>query len=156
MALQRCRGTLSLSFRPVGLANGTSHARRPYNIALNCVLDGGWDGGNGYAMHQWVLERLPEIRRPSRLFSFMDEEAPSMSTGEFFVPPEADAWYMVPGARDRGKGANVAFTDGRAEFHKWKFPSRTRVSGGKTPFKNELDNDDFRWLFSVFSNTGSQ
>ena len=131
---------------------GPRRAPRPFNIALNCVLNGGWDGGNGYAMDPKVLERLPEIRRPSLLFSFIDEEAPSMSTGEFFVPPEADAWFMVPGARDRGNGANVAFADGRAEFHKWKFPCRTRASGGKTPFKNELDHDDFRWLFTVFSN----
>ena len=128
---------------------GTHRALRPFNIALNCVLNGGWDGGNGYAMHPWVLERLPEIRRPSLLFSFIDEEAPSMSTGEFFVPPEADAWYMVPGARDRGNGANVAFADWHVEPHKWEFPSRTRGNGGKTPFKNELDHDDFRWLFSV-------
>jgi len=86
------------------------------------------------------------------LFSFIDEEAPSMSTGEFFVPPQGDAWFMVPGARDRGNGANVAFADGRAEFHKWKFPSRTRRSGGTTAVENGMDQDDLRWLFSVFSN----
>jgi prepilin-type N-terminal cleavage/methylation domain-containing protein/prepilin-type processing-associated H-X9-DG protein len=131
---------------------GTHRAPRPFNIALNCVLNGGWDGGNGYAMDPKVLERLPEIRRPGWLFSFIDEEAPSMSTGEFFVPPQGDAWFMVPGARDRGNGANVAFADGRAEFHKWKYPNRTRRSGGRTAVVNGKDQDDLRWLFSVFSN----
>ncbi len=130
---------------------GTRRARRPFNIALNCVLNGGWDGGNGHAMHPLVLERLPEIRRPVRLFSFIDEEAPSMTSGEFLIMPDGRAWWMVPGARDRGSGANMAFADGHVEFHKWRFPSRTR-EGTETSVKNALDRADLDWLDSVFSN----
>jgi prepilin-type processing-associated H-X9-DG protein len=99
---------------------GMHRALRPFNVALNCVLNGGWDGGTGRAMHDWVLERVPEIRRPSLLFSFIDEEAPSMSAGEYFIPPEADGWFMVPGACDRGNGANVAFADFHVERHRWE------------------------------------
>ena len=130
---------------------GPRRAPRPFNIALNCVLNGGWDGGNGYAMHPLVLERLPEIRRPSRLFSFMDEEAASMTSGEFLIMPEGRAWWMVPGARDRGSCANMAFVDGHGDFHKWRFPSRTR-QGTDTPVTNALDRADLDWLDSVFSN----
>ncbi len=135
---------------------GARQAPRPFNIALNCVLNGGWDGGNGHAMHPWVLERLPEMRRPSRLFSFIDVEAASMALGMFYIPTDESAWYMVPGARDRGTGANVAFTDGHVEFHKWKYPSRTRRSGGGSPFANAQDQADFKWLFSVFSDATNQ
>jgi len=135
---------------------GTRQAPRPFNLALNCILNGGWDGGVGHAMHAWVLERLPEMRRPSRLFSFIDEEAASMAIGSFFIPPEGGAWYMVPGARDRGSGANLAFADGHVEFHKWKYPSRTRQSGGGTRFRNLQDHTDFNWLFSVFSDATNQ
>ena len=72
-----------------------------------------------------------------------------MSTGEFFIVPDGTGWYMFPGARDRGNGATVAFADGRVEFHRWKFPSRTRVNGGPTPPQNNLDRADLNWTFSV-------
>ena len=54
---------------------------------------------------------------------------------------------MVPGARDRGCGANVAFADGHADFHKWKYPNRRRKAN-ETPVANTLDHEDLRWLVS--------
>lgn len=122
---------------------------RPFNIALNGFLNGGWDGGVGRAMDPRVKESVADIHQFSTLASFLDEEAPSMSTGEFFIVPDGSGWFMFPGARDRGSGANVAFTDGHVEFHRWKFPSRTRVNGGETPPQNALDRADVSLTFAT-------
>ena len=44
----------------------------------------------------------------------------------------------MAGFRDRGSGANVAFADGHAEFHKWNYLNRQRRSN-ETPISNKLD-----------------
>ena len=54
---------------------------------------------------------------------------------------------MIPGAR-YGGGANVAFAQGQADFHKFKFPSRRWSGGWTTSAQNELDRADVAWLVS--------
>lgn len=72
-----------------------------------------------------------------------------MTSGSFVIDAATPGyWYMVPGARDRGEGANVAFADGHVVFEKWRFPSRTR-SGWTTNVRNELDRADLTWVLSV-------
>jgi prepilin-type N-terminal cleavage/methylation domain-containing protein/prepilin-type processing-associated H-X9-DG protein len=129
---------------------GPRRALRPFNIALNGGLNGGWNAEKGHAFLD-SLERVPEMLRPYRLFTFMDEEAPSMTAGAFFVVPDGSAWWMVPGARDRGCGANVAFADGHVDFQKWKYPGRTR-KGIRTGPVNEADRADLAWVFRRYSN----
>jgi prepilin-type processing-associated H-X9-DG protein len=89
-----------------------------------------------------------EIRRPAWSFTFIDEEE-TLSTGGAFVLAEwqENLWWMVPGSRDRGNGANVAFADGHAEFHPWKWPHRIRKAT-ENPIVNELDREDLRWQLS--------
>jgi prepilin-type N-terminal cleavage/methylation domain-containing protein/prepilin-type processing-associated H-X9-DG protein len=129
-------------------------ALRPFNVALNCVLNGGWDLAKGSQMNPSVAERFSAIRRPGCLFTFVDEEAASMTSGEFFTILDKPAWYMVPGARDRGNGANFAFADGRVVFHKWGFPSRYRV-GWDLLATDSADIADWTWFAGVASNGGN-
>ena len=57
---------------------------------------------------------------------------------------------MMPGCRDRGYGANVAFADGHVEFKRWRFLGRERRQFNE-PVQNQLDRDDRLWLQSVLS-----
>jgi prepilin-type N-terminal cleavage/methylation domain-containing protein/prepilin-type processing-associated H-X9-DG protein len=117
-------------------------ATRPFDVALSVAMNGGFNGDNGKALHPMVVEKLAEIRRPGSVFTFIDEEEASMASGAFFVPTDqSNIWWMIPGYRDKGCGANVAFADGHASFHKWKYLRRTRT-GPETPVRNEQDRAD--------------
>jgi prepilin-type N-terminal cleavage/methylation domain-containing protein/prepilin-type processing-associated H-X9-DG protein len=132
---------------------GTRRAPRPFNVALSWAINGGYNGANGRALAlQWggwaVVEKLAEIHRPSSVFTFMDEEEASMTSGAFFVPADRyqfDLWWMIPGYRDRGCGANVAFADGSVSFKKWRYLGRTRA-GSINPVRNEQDRADLAWV----------
>jgi prepilin-type N-terminal cleavage/methylation domain-containing protein/prepilin-type processing-associated H-X9-DG protein len=124
---------------------GKQRAPRPFTYALSIIMNGGIDGTYGAAMDPAVIERLSAARKTSRLFTFMDEESETMTSGAFWVLGPPEGWYMVPGARDKGSGANVAFADGHVEFHKWKFLKRHR-EGPVTGFKNALDTADGQWI----------
>jgi prepilin-type N-terminal cleavage/methylation domain-containing protein/prepilin-type processing-associated H-X9-DG protein len=128
---------------------GDRRASRPFNVALSSAMNGGFNGANGRAMHPAVVETLAELRRPGSVFTFMDEEEASMASGAFFVPPDQTGiWYMIPGYRDRGCGANLAFADGHAGFKKWQYLGRTRT-GPETPVRNEQDRADLAWIVSA-------
>jgi prepilin-type N-terminal cleavage/methylation domain-containing protein len=130
---------------------GGQRAQRPFNVALSVWMNGGWNGANGKQM-EWgwgpsVVVQCSELCQPASLFTFMDEDAESMCTGAFWVNPgPTDSWWMIPGARDRGNGANVAFANGHVEPHKWKFPGRTWTGGWGTPVQNALDRADLAWV----------
>jgi prepilin-type processing-associated H-X9-DG protein len=128
---------------------GDGRAPRPFNVALSCFVNGGFNGDNGSAMHPLVVVTLSAIRRPSRLFTFMDEEEASMTCGAFFVyPDQTDFWWMIPGYRDRSCGANVAFADGHVSFKKWQYLARTRKDP-ETPVRNPQDRADLAWVVSA-------
>ena len=122
---------------------GTNRAPRPWNVVLSIHLNGHWEGVDVSAPI-----KSSELRQPDHCFTFIDEEE-SLVTGGAFVllVGHENSWWTVPGFRDRGCGANVAFADGHAEFHKWKYPHRIR-NGQETPIANALDLEDLRWLLS--------
>ncbi|MHC1768861.1 MAG: type II secretion system protein [Verrucomicrobiia bacterium] len=118
---------------------GQQVAPRPWNISLDVALGADTDFGT---------EKLCGVRQPSRCFTFIDEEAKSMTSGCFYIDPYYQrVWFMVPGERDRGHGANVAFVDCHAAFQKWKYLGRTRT-GGSSECKNAEDRADWDWLMS--------
>jgi prepilin-type processing-associated H-X9-DG protein len=75
-----------------------------------------------------------------------------MTCGAFFVPvDQTDFWWMIPGYRDKGCGANIAFADGHVSFKKWQFLGRTR-KGPETPVRNQQDRADLAWVLSALPN----
>lgn len=132
---------------------GTRRAQRPFNVALSDKLNGGHNGANGKAMELeipmvgLVVERLTDIRRPAAVYTFMDEEEASITSGAWFASENIVDWWTVPGSRDRACGANVAFADGHVFFKKWQFPVRTRTNSN-TSVKNPADRADLRWVQS--------
>jgi prepilin-type processing-associated H-X9-DG protein len=127
----------------------TRRSPRPFNVALSTVMNSGYNGDNGRSLHPLVVETLAELRRPGSVFTFMDEEEVSMTSGAFFVEPDQTGfWWMIPGYRDKGCGANMAFADGHVGFKKWQYLGRTRT-GPTTFVQNELDRADLAWVMSV-------
>jgi prepilin-type N-terminal cleavage/methylation domain-containing protein/prepilin-type processing-associated H-X9-DG protein len=128
-------------------AGRTAPAPRPFNVALSICLNGGWNEFTGHDLDPAVVVKSTEIRRPDRVFTFMDEDEASIPGGAFFVLAKwnIDLWCMIPGYRDKSGGANVAFADGHADFKRWKDPGRRRT-GFETPVRNALDREDLAWV----------
>ncbi len=129
---------------------------RPFNLALSVAMNGALYYGALRDTRCWSKVKMSEVLRPSAWFTFMDLEARSATTGTFVLEVEnPNCWYSVPGARDRGSGANVTFADGHLEFHKWKFPARTRVDRQNEP-KNGLDRMDFNWVLRAMPDSSGR
>ena len=120
---------------------GATRDPRPWNIVLSIGMNGHWQGVNVP-----TPVKFSELRQPDRCFTFIDEEETLLTSGAFvLLVGHEDSWWTVPGFRDRGRGANVAFADGHAFFHKWEYPNRIRITHQKFVV-NALDLEDLRWL----------
>ena len=125
---------------------GTKREPRPFNVALSVFLNGGWNGDTGYVLDPAVAVEYTDIRRPDRVFTFMDEDEASSPGGAFYVRKEqTDFWWMIPGYRDKSGGANFAFADGHAHFKRWKDPGR-RWTSFENLVRNALDRQDLAWV----------
>jgi prepilin-type N-terminal cleavage/methylation domain-containing protein/prepilin-type processing-associated H-X9-DG protein len=122
---------------------------RPFNVALSVGLNGGWNDDTGYGLDPVVVVKFAEIQRqhPDRVFTFMDEDEASIPGGAFFVKKaQTEFWWMIPGYRDKGGGANVAFADGHALYKVWKDPGRRWIGPWSTDARNALDREDLAWV----------
>ena len=87
-----------------------------------------------------------EVRSPSGIYVFLDEQADTLNDGFFVNRLDDDAWGNVPGSYHNG-GANFSFADGHQELHHWVVPAtirpvmRTRID--KFPATPVTD---FEWL----------
>ncbi len=127
---------------------GSQRLPRSFNVALGDTMNGWWN--DIYRRPEYdptrMVARLTRIKRPDNVLTFIDEEAASTTCGVFAVyTRDLIGWFMVPGSRDRGYGANVVFADGHFEFHKWQYPARTRTGGG-TRTLNDQDRADLDWI----------
>jgi prepilin-type processing-associated H-X9-DG protein len=85
------------------------------------------------------------------VFSLLDACEKSMTSGAFHADPDrTGAWYTIPGERDRGRGANVAFVDGHVAFKKWQYLGCFRKNL-QTPVANVSDRADLRWVLDAVS-----
>jgi prepilin-type N-terminal cleavage/methylation domain-containing protein/prepilin-type processing-associated H-X9-DG protein len=122
---------------------------RPFNVALNIGLNGGYNSDVERALDPRVVTRLAEVQRAASVFTFIDEEEASMTSGAFFYEPgQSSVWDMIPGYRDKGCGANVVFADGHVVFKKWRWLGRTRT-GLDTYVQNAQDRTDLVWVVNA-------
>lgn len=132
-------------------AGASTPRHRPFNVGLNFALHGGENGRTGKAYRPEMMITLTEILRPVRVFTFLDASAKSMTSGAFLADPvQTGVWYTIPGERDRGCGANVAFADGHVQFKKWQYLDRLRT-GVQTSVRNTADRADLRWVLDAVS-----
>ena len=66
-----------------------------------------------------------ELRAPSGIFVFLDEQADTINDGFFVNRLEEYFWGNLPGSYHNG-GANFSFADGHVESHHWQAPSTCR------------------------------
>lgn len=110
---------------------GSDRAPRPWNVVLSIYMNGRWNDDVSAA-----AVKYSGILRPDHCFTFIDEDASFVTGGTFtLLAGQEDCWWTLPGARDRGCGASVAFADGHAEFHQWRYPNRRRKAN-ETPVLN--------------------
>ena len=127
---------------------GGTRASRPFNFALSIAMNGRIDDTTTAQSEPRIMVKLENIRRPVSMFTFMDKDEKSMTHGTFVLDAaQTENWYSLPGERDRGCGANVAFVDGHVDFHKWQYLGRIRTDLA-TGFKNEADRADLIWVLS--------
>jgi prepilin-type processing-associated H-X9-DG protein len=156
--IYRCPSDKSLWHYP----DGARLSPRPFNVALSDKLNGSYDERGGGKVYQqshpivgFVVEAVTEVRQPANVFSFLDEEAKTVTSGGWFASENVENWWTVPGARDRACGANVAFIDGHVIFKKWNYTGRTRT-GPDTFLRNVQDRMDFKWIQSRLPGSNAQ
>jgi len=114
-------------------------------------MNGGVNGNTGRTLDPLVVLALAEIRRPAGMCTFMDKQEESVTSGLFMVEPRQNQrWWTIPGERDRGHGANVAFSDGHVSFKKWQYLGRKRT-GNSVNVCNEPDRADLVWIVAALS-----
>ncbi len=135
---------------------GSRRVPRPFNVALSVGMNGGLNADIGPRLDPSVVVTLAEIRRPTGVFTFIDKEEESMTSGAFFVQPgQTGYWLTIPGDRDRGCGANAAFADGHVQFKKWQFLGRKRTEF-QTLVRNEQDRADLKWAVDALPGARGQ
>jgi len=114
-----------------GALNGVDRARNPSVLAI-------------------IRTKSAQLRQPARVWSFLDGSEGTITGGAClawpWVPadPQSDCWFSQPSDRHDGS-ASLAFTDGHAAWHKWRWP-KLKQGGGFVPVANQLDRLDLRWL----------
>jgi prepilin-type N-terminal cleavage/methylation domain-containing protein len=121
MKIYRCPGDREM-------IEGTSLLRYR-TFSLSCYL------GGSPADETWgvrPLSRTSAIHNTSHTLTFIDEDKLTIDDGHFLYPPDTNNWYNVPAWRHQ-HGTVLAFTDGHAEYWKWKSrPPQTTAFGGAT------------------------
>ncbi len=131
--------------------------RRPFNVGLSLAMNGSVDDTNPKT-EPGIKTKLHEIHHPIGAFTFIDKDAGNMTSGAFVLNANQLTgsrkgyrdyyWFCIPGVRDHGGGANVAFADGHAEPHKWRYLGRIRSPETRTYCANEQDLADLIWVLS--------
>jgi len=129
---------------------GTRRAPRPFNVGLSMYLNSRINGNLNNLPYYWlIVHKASQIWRPASRFTFLDSHEASMTCGAFILQAhQANFWYAIPGDRDRGCGANVAFADGSVKFKKWEYLGRVHEDP-PTPTRGPQDDNDLAWLVSM-------
>jgi len=112
---------------PAKANDGTTPRVRSYSLQ---GFLGAKDNGP-YA--RWETQKASHLTRTSELIAFVCENENSIEDGLFgcYPPglPESSQWLNMPGSR-HSKGTDFSFTDGHAEYWKWR-PTAAMVFLGR-------------------------
>jgi len=92
--------------------------------------------------------RLGQIQSPTSVYGFLQSSERTITDGQCSVAALGCSelndrqWYDVPYDR-HGRGGDLSFLDGHAEYHRWRWPKPYAIY---TPVANAQDLEDLRWL----------
>ncbi len=90
--------------------------------------------------------KTAEVRNPSGIFVFLDEQADTLNDGFFVNRLDEYAWGNLPGSYHNG-AVNLSFVDGHVATHRWVVPDTVRtVLGKKINVFAAAPPTDFDWL----------
>lgn len=134
MGLYRCPSDRSRVRTVAGKYLGIKRTR---SYSMNANLGGPQFG-------QPVVYRAAAVRRPARLFVFLDEHEETVDDACFTVDPApASSWSNVPADR-HSRGCNFSFADGHVEH--WVWNNRKNPASMHNKAENEADFADLRRL----------
>jgi len=89
----------------------------------------------------WFFAREAELRKPSELWIFVDEDERSINDGFFITDPAARVWYDLPAisAHRHDYSFGVQFSDGHPEIWKMRDSRSREVAQAGTEQANNRD-----------------
>jgi prepilin-type N-terminal cleavage/methylation domain-containing protein/prepilin-type processing-associated H-X9-DG protein len=92
------------------------------SMSMNALVGDPGENTNSFNPLYVQFFKQAEIRNPSAIFVFLDEQADTLNDGFFVNKLENNAWGNVPGSYHNG-GVNLTYADGHLESHRWQVPS---------------------------------
>jgi prepilin-type N-terminal cleavage/methylation domain-containing protein/prepilin-type processing-associated H-X9-DG protein len=124
---------------------------RVRSVSMNAMLgDAGrytLSGGNTNNPMYRQFFKITQVPQPSQIFVFIEEHANSISDGYFINKAMDFTWTRLPASYHQ-RAANLSFTDGHVEKHKWLEGATTppvQPGAGYLPI-DAMGSRDFRWL----------
>jgi prepilin-type processing-associated H-X9-DG protein len=100
------------------------------------------------------FNNIAEVKIPSQLFVFLDDNEGSINDGWFASDPDARFWLVSVPAGYHGSAGAFSFVDGHAQIHVWKDPRTVPVllGGQYLPLNISIPGDiDIDWLHAHVS-----
>jgi prepilin-type N-terminal cleavage/methylation domain-containing protein len=97
--------------------------------SLSCFMGGPPKDTNNYGVYP--LHQTSQIRNPSRVLTFLEEDDATIDDGHFLYSPAINNWYNVPSWAHRN-GLTLAFADSHGEYWQWRSarPTTTYFTSG--------------------------
>ncbi|MGA9780437.1 MAG: prepilin-type N-terminal cleavage/methylation domain-containing protein [Limisphaerales bacterium] len=97
--------------------------------SLSCFMGGPAKDTTDYGIKP--LNQMSQIRNPSRLLTFLEEDDATIDDGHFLYSPLVNNWYNIPSWLHQN-GVTLAFADGHQEYWRWRSarPTTTYFSSG--------------------------
>ena len=119
---------------------------RSRSMSMNAMVGDPGDLTNYFNARYVQFFKNAEVRSPSGIFVFLDEQADTLNDGFFVNRLDDNAWGNVPGSYHNG-GANFSFADGHLELHRWVVPATVRpVTRRRIDKFPATPVTDFEWL----------
>ena len=117
------------------------------SMSMNALVGDPGENTNRFNPLYVQFFKMAEIRNPSGICVFLDEQADTINDGFFVNRLENYAWGNLPGSYHNG-GVNLTFADGHQEAHHWQVPSTIQpVQKQRLPGPiPATPTTDFEWL----------
>ena len=113
----------------------------------NLSVNGPWlDGTTSHHRNSpyATYGKVTEFRKPSQVFTFIDEDPYSINDGSFIMSVAVAKWVDFP-STGHDCGGTLVFADGHAEIHHWLLDS-TRITNQVPVRMITGDPRDWQWL----------